>query len=537
MGLVPTGGVRAFLLFVLLGCAPTQVAFAQSPELIEAQDQFLALEREGRLAEAEPFARRAVDLAARDFGSNHPYTASLLNTLGWLYVALGRNEGAIPVLQRALAIFEQSPDGFEVEIVEASNALAEIFYAQGRYAEALPLFETVLGSLEREIGAGHPDLAGMMNQIAALHLVVGNDAEADALLARSLAITEQAYGEDHPALADALVFRGGLHGRRGRYADAERDFERAISIYERTTGAESDRVVMALNNWARLYLDQGDHSRAELPLRRAMAILENKEAPGGLEQGWTAYALGNVVNARGNDAEAIRLYRLAIAGWEPVLGPDHPQLSDPLISLSTLYWTIGQNEDARDAYQRAMSIEQQPVALLLKNIGAAEEDPARKTEAELWRRLIQAERSTGHHPDVARALNALAEHYVALNRHDEAEPLLLGAGAILLAVYGTDHPDQAVVQHNFATLHADLGNDAIAESFYARAVAIRERVLAADDPAIAESLRALADLYVRVGRPSEAIPLYEQALGILEQRLPTDHPEVDAVRSALERLG
>jgi len=63
-------------------------ALAQSRALIEANKQGNALYAQGRYA--EPFARRALDLAEREFGASNPTTAKMLNNLATLYNVRGR---------------------------------------------------------------------------------------------------------------------------------------------------------------------------------------------------------------------------------------------------------------------------------------------------------------------------------------------------------------------------------------------------------------------------------------------------------------
>ncbi len=63
---------------------------------------------QGRYAEAEPFARRALEPAEREFGASHPATATTLHCLVVLYKAQGRYAEAEPLHKRSLAIREKA---------------------------------------------------------------------------------------------------------------------------------------------------------------------------------------------------------------------------------------------------------------------------------------------------------------------------------------------------------------------------------------------------------------------------------------------
>ena len=61
-----------------------------------------------RLAEAEPFMRRALAIDEKSFGPEHPDVATSLNNLASLLSATNRLAEAEPLYRRALAIDEKS---------------------------------------------------------------------------------------------------------------------------------------------------------------------------------------------------------------------------------------------------------------------------------------------------------------------------------------------------------------------------------------------------------------------------------------------
>ena len=52
--------------------------------------QFQLLEKQGKYAQAIPFAKRFIELARAEFGETHPYYALGLNNLAELYQAQAR---------------------------------------------------------------------------------------------------------------------------------------------------------------------------------------------------------------------------------------------------------------------------------------------------------------------------------------------------------------------------------------------------------------------------------------------------------------
>ena len=118
----------------------------ESTELIEAYNSYNTLYRQGRYAEAEPYAKEALRLWTEELGPNDPTTAALLDNLALLYEA------------------------------------------QGRYAEAEPLHQRSLAIKEKALGPEHPDVAGSLENYAALLRQTARADEAERMEARAKAI-------------------------------------------------------------------------------------------------------------------------------------------------------------------------------------------------------------------------------------------------------------------------------------------------------------------------------------------------------------
>ncbi len=111
------------------------------------------------------------------------------------------------------------------------------------------------------------------------------------------------------------------------------------------------------------------------------------------------------------------------------------------------------------------------------------------------------------HPNVAAALNNLAELYRNQGRYAEAEPLYKRALAIWEKARGPDHPNVAAALNNLALLYAHQGRYAEAEPLFKRSQAIHEKARGPDHPDVAQSLNGLAGFYGNQGatpRPSHS---------------------------------
>ena len=89
----------------------------------------------------------------------HPRTATSLNNLALLYEAQGKYEQAEPLLQRALAIWEQQLGPEHPDTATSLNNLALLYYTQGKYEQAEPLYQRALAIVEKQLGPEHSTTA------------------------------------------------------------------------------------------------------------------------------------------------------------------------------------------------------------------------------------------------------------------------------------------------------------------------------------------------------------------------------------------
>ena len=90
----------------------------------------------------------------------------------------------------------------------------------------------------------------------------------------------------------------------------------------------------------------------------------------------------------------------------------------------------------------------------------------------IWEKALGPE-----HPNVATALDSLAELYYSQERYTDAEPLYRRSLDIREKALGPDHPDVAGSLTNLAMLRSAEGRYAESEPLLQRALTIREQAL------------------------------------------------------------
>ena len=111
--------------------------------------QGAGIEEDMDLLDAVIAARKALEVAEKNVGPDHPDVAMSLNRLGLVYHDQGQNALAEPLLKRALAIYEKAHGPDHPEGAMSLNDLGLVYHDQGQDALAEPLLKRALAIYEK----------------------------------------------------------------------------------------------------------------------------------------------------------------------------------------------------------------------------------------------------------------------------------------------------------------------------------------------------------------------------------------------------
>jgi predicted TPR repeat methyltransferase len=320
--------------------------------IVAAAQKFQAavsLHRDGKLREAEPFYRAALNLNELDFDCLHnlgfllaqdgrydeaagmlgaairqdPHSVDAHNNLGNVLATLRRYDGAAASYRSAVAL---KPDH-----AEAWNNLGSVLAMQGKPQEAMAQFEQAL-SLRPDYVEAHVNLGHLLKEQGRLD-------QAAAHFERALTI--------RPGSAETHFHLGNVKSRQGKAGEAMASYERALVLKPDFADAHSNlgtvfldqrRVAAAQSCFERAIALKPDSPEAWLGLGHAfhqsrqydLALMAYGKAPG-LPEAWLgrgltlqrlkrpgeATAAYRQALAKGGDAEVI-MYNLASLGAEPI---------------------------------------------------------------------------------------------------------------------------------------------------------------------------------------------------------------------------
>jgi CHAT domain-containing protein len=386
----------------------------EAKTLVEQSGQ---LYREGKYAQAQGVAQRAVEIDERVFGADHPDTAAALLALATAYRGTGAYTKALPLAERALVIREKASGSDSPETAAALYNLSEVYRGLGEYAKALPLAQHALGIRERTLGSNHLDTALSRNDLGLLYYSMGNDKQAFELIDQALRVREKQLPPDSPDIAESLNNLAVVFLHKKMYAEALTRFERALAIKERAYGPDHPLLGTSHTNLAVLYLQMGKAAKAAAErdaaynqalehAMRARAILGKADPKG--EQLNTAKALINLglvlwqmaplTNDQVRDS-----FQQALTITEKLLGPEHPESVQTMVLLAVFHEYTGNFQQALSLYEKALPGEDRTLANLM-TIGDEEQKLAlvRKSEGHYLAALSLVHRHFAKDPAAVR---------------------------------------------------------------------------------------------------------------------------------------
>jgi tetratricopeptide (TPR) repeat protein len=239
--------------------------------------------RNGWADKARRFARRALAIVERESGTDHPDVVRVLLCLAGAREDLADYARAEAEYLRADDILGRLDDTSSLEVqrlrIQTTRGLANVARAMGRDNQAETMLERALSMAERTFGGEQTDVAGVLNDLGVHYRRTGRYDKASRAHRRALAITEKALGPEHPQAAAILHDLGILEHARGQFSAGEPFARRAVSIRERTLGPDHPQVAADFMAVAALLEGQGRFDEAESTYQRALTMLEHWFGP------------------------------------------------------------------------------------------------------------------------------------------------------------------------------------------------------------------------------------------------------------------
>jgi tetratricopeptide (TPR) repeat protein len=520
-GMVVTSGLAGYAL-IQRGAAQRQTVRAEAEaETAKQTTKFLVdlfkisdpSEARGNTVTAREMLDKGAARVDSELAKQPAIQATLMDTLGSVYMGLGLYGQARPLLDRAVttrrsqnledplllsdslshlgdlltrqAQLDAAEQAYREAIRVASSRpkdpasraqLATLTYGfgvllakQGRYAEAEKTLREALAQQRAIYGAVHPDIARTLQDLAQAVADGGDTNAALPLMQSAVAMQRQLRGnEPHPDLAGAINDLALLYETRGDYDQAEKFYLESLAMKRRLYGDKHPEIASTLGNLASALQDKGDLARAEPLYRQGLAMWRELLGDTHPEVALALHNLATVQYDRGNTREALANQRESLEIFRKVYPQDHPQVAFVLNQIGFWLTMSGDYAEAdRDihealAMRRRLLGERHPSIasseVVLATLQVAQHHYPEALESARNATDIYTTELSATHWRTAAAMSAQGAALVGLGRYTEAEPLLTRSEAILSSKDGGAPPVFRTLNERYLdTLHRHQG--------------------------------------------------------------------------------
>ena len=410
------------------------------------------------------------------------------------------------------------------------DTIGSVYMGLGLYPEARPLLDRAVSTRHRLKDTAPEDLSESLNHLAELQTIQAEYAAAEKAY-REAASRQAAHPDSRRSqinLASSLYGLGIVLDRQGRYKDAERSYRDALALQQQLYGRTHGDIARTLKEFAQAMNDDGDLKSAIAMMQKAVAM--QRTLRGAAPHPDLADAindLGQLLEDNGDYDQAENLYLESIAMDRRLYGDKHVKIADGLNNLAGVLQEKNDLKNSESTYRQALDMKRELlgelnplVAITLNNLAFVQYDRGEvhvalatlREALDVYRKLFPED-----HPDVAAVTNrigfwlTLAGDYAAADRHIQ-EGL-----AMRRRLFGDTNPNVASSLENLAILQVATHQYSDALTSARSAVDIYTAALSASHwkTAIAESAAGAA--LTGLGKYPEAEELLLHSYGILSK--------------------
>jgi serine/threonine-protein kinase len=277
-------------------------------------------DRLGLYADAEPLARKALDLRQRLLPADHPDIATSVNLLGWILHERGQRAEAEPLLKDAVLRRRADSARAPEALARSLNDLGVLYNATQQYPAASTVLREALAIRRATVGDQHRAVGITANNLAAAFYLQKELDSAIAIQGLALRSLQASVGRDHQRTTVALSNLATFRRAKGDVAGAEADYRELLDRQSRLQGRDHPVTARVILSLASVLAERGIGTRSDTLLaegealhREALAAFERRLGPGHPQVATAMDRLAGVVLARGRVEEAISWQRRALA--------------------------------------------------------------------------------------------------------------------------------------------------------------------------------------------------------------------------------
>lgn len=414
------------------------------------------------------------DKISRELADQPEIRAKLRETIGRVYVKLGKPQEAVPLLEQSLATRRALFGRRHVAVAASLRELGSARIDMADYPKAIAALEESLQIYVKVHGEQHLDVAETLHQLGRAQRTGGDPDAAQLNLESSIAMYRELLGEDDEQLAAVISELASVYQNRRQFDESDRLFVQALNIFRDRRGDNHAEVGLQLLNLAFNQNSKGDMQAADRYYKQAIPVLIDGLGEDHAVVGTAKGAYAGYLKQVGRLEESEGMFREVIANAKRNLGESHENVGFHWAHLADVLSERRQWSESELAFGRAFEIYRIRNARIdwvihahwrLGRMLANSDQPAR-AELEFRTALADAaELSPENRWMRAAAASSLGGVLLGLHRYDEAEPLLLDAYESLGDFFPRSHPLPTEARELLVKLYRDQGRLADARRY------------------------------------------------------------------------
>ena len=301
----------------------------------------------GKLDAAELTVRSAIELAAR--ANDRIAYMQCLDALADIFSDQANFPAVEKVTRDALELESSLPHPEPLRMARRVHRLGMARQQTGHIGEAIPMLEKAVAMYEQTFGPDHLETGNQLTALGAIQRAHGNHEEAQKCLRRALKIHERTRGvQSSEAIQDLHHLAGSLE-ESGDLAGAAAQYERALMFKHRVIGGDMDDIAELQFGMAGLYINWQNYSRARELLLESVATFKRK---GGARLAVGYETLAYVEECSGRYTDAVKELQLAAKVWESLRPERLPELLRNLEHRAALLDLLRRKGDAERLRER-----------------------------------------------------------------------------------------------------------------------------------------------------------------------------------------
>jgi serine/threonine-protein kinase len=278
---------------------------------------------------------------------DHPDVAWAMSRSAAQLIGAGKLDDAEPLARNAVDMFARTVGDRHPRYLQALGELAQLLNRRNLLDEAGATHRRLLGIQREVFGEQSFQVAETLNSLGVNQATRGQYAAAESTVAESFAVHTALFGEAHWRTANVARNLGRVFELQRRFEEAEAWLVRASTLYERAEGRVTHNTHYIRGQIGLVQLRLGRMAEAERTLRSALTGLEAQAAAAGESRlADVRLWLGRVLVESGRPAGAEPLLRAAVAYRDRALGPEHPRAAEARCELARALAALGRRQES-----------------------------------------------------------------------------------------------------------------------------------------------------------------------------------------------